>query len=204
MSPVRRKTRPPRGVGALKHAAAVALALLIAASSKGSMTYYVIELRDGSRIFSLDRPVRKGLVALFHRYPDGVYLSLAAAEVRAVVTSEEPPKPEKLAPGQTVFLGPAVEGPNREAPQAPAAPPPPADMYMDSGYGYYGWWWGGGYVAPPRPPRPLPPVPPSRIGPNGFPILAPPGFSGSTPPAIGPNGFPILAPPPPVAAPRQR
>ena len=73
--------------------------------------------------------------------------------------------------------------------------------YFDSSYGYGDYdYWGGGYVPPPRPG----PVPPSRIGPNGYPILAPPGTAGSVPPPIGPNGYPIISPPPPVVAPRRR
>ncbi len=187
----------------MRIAASVALAALIAASSVGSTRYYALELRGGSRVFALDHPVRKGRVVLFHRYPDGVYVSLSAGEVENVVATEEAPRPEKLAPGQTVFLGPAVSGPGFETPPAPPVPPPAAEMYLDSGYGYYGWYWGGGYV-PPLPPAPPRPAPPSRIGPNGFPILAPPGSPGSIPPPIGPNGFPILAPQPPVPSPRQR
>jgi hypothetical protein len=46
-------------------------------------------------------------------------------------------------------------------------------------------------LAPPGAPGSTPPI----IGPNGTPILAPPGAPGSTQPTIGPNGTPILAPP---------
>lgn len=175
---------------------------LLAATTSltGSMTYYVLELRGGSKVYSLDRPVPKGKVLVFHRYPDGVYLSLSAAEVERVSTLEaEPPSAEKLAPGSTLYVGPPVEGPGYEA---PPGPPQYADTYVDSGYGYTDYYWGGGYV-PPRPPVPPPFVPP-RIGPNGFPIIAPPGTPGSVPPRIGPNGYPILAPPPAVPAPRRR
>jgi hypothetical protein len=35
----------------------------------------------------------------------------------------------------------------------------------------------------------------TMIGPDGLPILAPPGAPGSTPPTIGPNGMPTLAAP---------
>jgi hypothetical protein len=82
---------------------------------------------------------------------------------------------------------------------------PPA--YSDSGYGGYvdygyGYWGGGGSIAPPRP-VPPPPAGGPNIGPNGFPIIAPPGTAGSVPPPIGSNGFPIIAPQPPVAAPRR-
>src|SRR5262249_5411458 len=66
------------------------------------------------------------------------------------------------------------------------------------GYGY----WGGGTLPPPRP-VPAPPAGGPNIGPNGFPIIAPPGSPRSVPPPIGSNGVPIIAPLPPVAAPRK-
>jgi len=179
--------------------------LAVSASLAAPVEYYALELKGGSRVFSLDVPLRKGRVLLFHRYPDGTYMSLQATEVERVTAQEaEPPtSDEKLAPGETLYVGNAVEGPSYEMPeyQAPATEGYPG--YVDPGYGYSGYYWGGGggYFPPPRPP--LPP-PPSRIGPNGFPILAPPGTPGSAPPRIGPNGYPILAPPAPVAVPRKR
>ena len=171
--------------------------LLAAATSLAdSMTYYALELRGGSKVYAVDKPVQKGRVLVFHRYPDGVFLSLTASEVEKITTiqNEAPPVPaEKLAPGATVYVGPMLHGPGYEA---PPAPPPSSDSFVDpyaNGYGYSDYYWGGGYVPNPRPPGP---VPPTRIGPNGYPILAPPGSPGSVPPPIGPNGYPILAPPP--------
>jgi hypothetical protein len=184
-------------------------ALLAYPSCLTSMTYYVLELRGGSRAYSLDEPVRRGRVVLFHRYPDGVYLSLAAGELERVVPAQEPrAEGNGLAPGQTVFVGPAVEGPGYQAPPPAEAPPAGADRgysdgyYADYGYGYTGSWWGGG-GGPVRPPRPPKPPPPALVGPNGFP-MSPPGTIGSQPLPIGPNGFPILAPQPPAPAPRPR
>ena len=186
----------------MKSAAGLVLAAILATSEGDATTYYALEVGGGSRIYALDQPVRKGRVLLFHRYPDGIYMSLAASEVEKVILLAEPPTQEGLAPGQSMFIGPALEGPY-------AAPPPvvpnvaPSGMTMDSGYGYYGsYWGGGGYVPPSRPSLPPPFAPPSRIGPNGFPILAPPGSPGSTPQPIGPNGFPILSPQPPAPRPR--
>jgi hypothetical protein len=185
----------------MKSTAGFVFAAILIASSASSMTYYVLQVGGGSRIYSMDPPVRKGRLLLFHRYPDGTYMSLAASEVERVTPVEEPPPVPAgvLSPGQTVFVGPALLGPNYEA---PAVTPP--DFIVTSGYdeGYGTMYWGGDYI-PPGPPIPPPPRPgPSRIGPNGFPILAPPGTPGSVPPAIGPNGYPILAPPRPV--PRRR
>ncbi len=174
---------------------------IFAASLLFSTSYYVLEVRGGSRIYALDRPVRKGPVVLFHRYPDGDYMSLQAGEVEKVAALEEPPQPDRLAPGQTVFVGPALEGPGYQAPPTKTAESAPAAPTWDSSYGYSGWYWGGGGYFPPSAPRPPQPAPPSRIGPNGFPILAPPGSPGSTPPPIGPNGFPVLSPRPPSVLP---
>jgi hypothetical protein len=165
--------------------------------STGSLTYYAIGLRGGSHLYAADRPLRKGKVLLFHRYPDGGYVSLPSSEVVSVNALEAPPKEkakdsESLAPGQTLYVGGALEGPRHDLPPAPdmtvSAPPP------DYGYGYdWGYYDGGGGYVTPRPPGP---VAPSRIGPNGFPIIAPPGTPGSVPNPIGANGYPILAPPP--------
>jgi hypothetical protein len=181
------------------------LLLSLSAHAVGILSsYYVLELRGGSHLYASDKPVRKGRVLLFHRYPDGAYLSLAAGEVASVTALESAPPPVegRLKPGETVYVGGALEGPRFEG-----APSPPADMvvsqdssmYSDYGYGY---WGGGGYI-----PRPPGPSAPSNIGPNGYPIIAPPGTPGSVPNPIGPNGYPILAPapaPPPVAMPRRQ
>ena len=181
----------------MKRTAGFVFAAILIASSASSMTYYVLEVRGGSRIYSMDPPVRKGRQLLFHRYPDGTFMSLAASEVEKVTPVEEPPPAPAgvLSPGQTVFVGPALLGPNYEAPVV--APP---DFVVTSGYdGFYGdVYWGGGFIPRPPVPPPHPRPAPSNIGPNGFPIIAPPGTPGSVPPAIGPNGYPILAPPSPA------
>ena len=175
---------------------------LLAAGTGLSSTYYAIELKGGSRLYAVDKPVHKGRVYLFHRYPDGTYMSLSAVEVGGVSALSEAPAPDRHAPGEMVYIGPPLSGPSAPAPPAmpPAAPASSDVVYADDGYGYSGWGWGGGYVPPSRPPGP---TPPSRIGPNGYPILAPPGSPGSTPPPIGPNGFPILSTPPVAVAPRR-
>jgi hypothetical protein len=187
----------------MKRAAGIVFAAILAASEGFATSYYALEIHGGSRIYATDKPVRKGRTVLFHRYPDGVYMSLAASEVAEVVSVAEPPAPDGLAPGQSKYIGQATFGPYAEIPSAPLAPPPAMTMDYSGDYGYYGSYWGGGGYVPPRPPGPGALAPP-RIGPNGFPILAPPGTAGSRPPNIGPNGFPIISPPPPVAVPRQR
>jgi hypothetical protein len=184
----------------MKRAAGLVFASIFAASLASAATYYALQVKGGSRVYAVDEPVRKGRVMLFHRYPDGIYTSLTASEVEKVILLKEPPPPAGgLAPGQEVYIGAPLSGPNYVAPPAAA----PQAVYVDPGNGYgYGYtesYWGGGYV-PPRPP--VPPPPPSHIGSNGFPILAPPGSPGSVQPPIGANGFPILAPQP-APAPRR-
>jgi hypothetical protein len=178
----------------MKRSTCLILAAIFAPCVLSSMPYYALQLRGGSRIYASDPPVRKGRLILFHRYPDGSYMSVAAAEVERVVEAEQPPTQAATpAAFDAVFIGSAVEGPGRAGPE----PSEQRDVRPAPDYGsggYMGWGWGG-YLPPPRPPRPAPSVP-SNIGPNGFPILAPPGSPGSAPPRIGPNGFPILAPPP--------
>ena len=187
----------------MTRAIGLVFAAILAASEGFASSYYALEIHGGSRIYSTDKPVRKGRSVLFHRYPDGVYMSLAASEVAEVVSVAEPPTPEGLAPGQSKYIGQDTFGPYAEIPPATLAPAPAMTMDYSGDYGYYGSYWGGGGYVPPRPPGPGA-FAPSRIGPNGFPILAPPGTAGSRPPPIGPNGFPVISPPPPVAVPRQR
>jgi len=190
----------------MKRTAGLALASVFFAFLASASSYYALQVRGGSRVYSLDEPVRKGRLMLFHRYPDGIYTSIAASEVESVATLPEPPKPSNLAPGEQVAISTPLPGPNFVAPAA-GAQMPSVDQggYVDPGYGYSGSYWGGGggYV-PPRPPVPPPAAPSPRIGPNGFPILAPAGSPGSTPPPIGPNGFPVLAPQPSAPARRPR
>lgn len=181
---------------------------LLSASMATCTSYYALEVHGGSRVWAVDRPVHKGRVYVFHRFPDGVYTSIAATEVEKVDEQTEAPPSARFAPGQAIYVGPTL--PSYAAPSAPPPSAAAADtVVIDSGSGYsdYGYWgsgyWGGGggWV----PPRPQPPSPgtPTRIGPNGFPILAPPGSPGSVPPPIGSNGFPVIAPSPAVPQPRR-
>ncbi|HEY7111529.1 MAG TPA: hypothetical protein VIA45_01235 [Thermoanaerobaculia bacterium] len=172
---------------------AVALLVLATPSRGDARTVHQIELRGNGRVLAKDAPVRRGRVYLFHRYPDGVYMSVAADDVRgiAVTTVDEKPKPV-----ETVLLGPTGEGQTVLPSEANAPPAPPADDDDSYFLGYYGGCSGCyGPVRPsPRPPAP----PPALVGSNGFPLMP-----GSPPPLpIGPNGFPIIAPQPPVVSPR--
>jgi hypothetical protein len=163
-----------------------------ASPAPGARTLRLIELKGNARILATDVPVRKGRVYLFHRYPDGVYMSVAAEDVLGIAATTAPAAQED---NDTVALGPTGEGISN-GPSVPAnfGSGAPSATY-DQGYpGYYGDCFGC-WGPPVRPPHAGTP-PPALVGPNGFPLVP-----GSPPPnPIGPNGFPIIAPPP--AAPR--
>lgn len=171
------------------------LAVFAAAAVQAS-SLFVLQLRGGARVFALDRPVPKGRVVLFHRHPDGIYTSISAEEVLKIAPAGSADRTEKFQPGELMVLGGDIEGPSSETVGLPPTPPDrPASLPADYGYGtYWGYGFSGGGHHP-RPPHPPRPVVPTNIGPNGFPILAPPGSPGSTPPPMGSNGFPIIAPP---------
>ena len=168
-----------------------ALLAVFSATSLWAGSLFVLELKGGSRVFALDRPMQAGRVVVFHRHPDGVYTSISADEVVKIVASSSAGRSEKSRSGETIFLGSDTGGAPRPASPPPAEPPAAGLEYYapDYGYGMY-WGYGGPSTPPPQRPPPLPRGVPTNIGPNGFPILAPPGSPGSVPPPIGSNGFP--------------
>jgi len=178
----------------MKVLAAAALLMLGIARPLAAKIIHQIELRGDVRVLSADTPVRKGRLYLFHRYPDGVYMSVPAEDVLGIASTTAP-DPRKTP--DTVALGPTGEGqPTIDAVAAGSGASPSS---YDQGYpGYYGYSGDCyGCSGPPvRPPHVRPP-PPALVGPNGFPML--PGSPAPLP--IGANGFPILAPPP-QASPR--
>ena len=163
------------------------LILLLGAVPVRARTVHQLELRGDARILSLDTPVRNGRVLLFHRYPDGVLLSVPATDVLGVSKTNVPTNVEGLRQTETIFLGPTGEGHAVEPTSPPAASASDSGMSFDYGYADYGY----GCCSGPRPPRPGA-LPPALVGPNGYP-MAP----GTKPLPIGSNGFPILAPTPP-------
>lgn len=168
------------------------LFLLALATPALPKTILKIELRGHALILAKDVPVLKGRLFLFHRYPDGLFMSVAAQEV--VHTGEEKPDEETVhfQPGETIVLGPTGEGRSEEVPSERngAASQRFAPPYMGPGpYGFYGY---PGCCFGPRVARSRPssPAPPALVGPNGFPLMP-----GVAPHEIGPNGFPILTRP---------
>jgi len=172
----------------MKVLTAFALLLLSLAPPAAAKTVRLIELRGNARILSADVPMRKGRLYLFHRYPDGVYMSVPAEDVLGIATTTAL---DPVKTSDTVALGPTGEGqPSGAAAVSSQGSGAPTASY-DQGYpGYYG----DCYSCPSPPNHPGRPVapPPALVGPNGFPLL--PGSPPTAP--VGPNGYPILAPPP--------
>jgi len=169
---------------------ALAAVLLLATPVSGAKIIRQIELRGDARMLSMDEPVRRGRLYLFHRYPDGVYMSVPATDVIGIATTRVDDRPKA---GDTVVLGPTGEGRPAAAAgsHAELASGASGDESADGGY-YYGYdgcygCYGGTRPLPPRPA----PAPPALVGSNGFPLM--PGSPAPLP--IGPNGFPIISPP---------
>jgi hypothetical protein len=179
--------------------APTAVVLFFAAASAAAANRWAIELKGGAKLCSQSEPVVKGALYLFHRCPDGTFVSLSSSEVFRVRKEQVPDKPSSAA--SATVLKRDLEGPSRE-PDPEPEPSAPRDIGYGYDYGYYAWGWGGFCCNPPGPPNPPSPgpPPPAMVRPNGFPMVGPPGFY--NPPPTGPNGFPNLFPQPPVVSPR--
>src|ERR1700736_400060 len=71
-----------------------------------AQTIYEVDLRGHMSLLSNDRPIQKGRLALFHRYPDGVFLSIPEEEIVRVVTASASPTSKALLPGEAIDVGP--------------------------------------------------------------------------------------------------
>lgn len=123
----------------MKRTALFAILLLSAAALRAAGhppgELYKIELRSKAVIWAQDQPKPSGILLIFHRYPDGLFMSLKSADVARVVKSG--PKPEKVAgkalkPGQQVVLGqmgsyPAAPAPGVAGAPAAGGPPDPGE-----------------------------------------------------------------------------
>ena len=173
----------------------VAAALLAPAAARADR-FWALQLEGGSVILSLDPPQERGAVVVFHRSPDGTFSSLPSREVRRITIAEGPArrKPRSL-DGQILIFGRDSEDRewlDRDREREREAAERPATREPEPAYVLPMWGWGS---LPSRPT--LRPAPPGRVrvGPNGFPVLAPPGSPGSVPRPIGPNGYPVLSSP---------
>jgi hypothetical protein len=67
---------------------------------------YRVELAGSQVMWSLDRPKQTGGLIVFHRYPDGVLLSIRGTAVRRIVLSKFQSEPQRaLSPGGVIDLG---------------------------------------------------------------------------------------------------
>jgi hypothetical protein len=119
-----------------------------------AQTVYQIDLRGNVRLLSMDRPVHKGRLALFHRHSDGVYLSVPDQEI-VRVTELANLASKVLLPGEAIDVGP-TGGNDRShvtAPEASAASGPEnASSYGGSPRNGRGAGVGGLAPAPPMTP----------------------------------------------------
>ena len=144
------------------------------ASVTEAQSVYEIELRDHATYLATDRPIERGRVVVFHRYPDGALLSIQKDEVARVARVPGGAANRALVPGEAIDVGLTANFERQEtpAPEQNGATTPPA---YTGGGGY-----GGG-------------APKNGSLPNiGAPYSLPPG---ATIPAIGNSlGGPMGAP----------
>jgi len=147
---------------------------------------YQIDLRGNAHLLSRDRPAHKGRLVLFHRHPDGVFLSVLEQEIVRVteltnLASKAPQRDGAIDVGPTggndrfQVTAPEANAGNSSGPYGSMTP----GSYGYGGAPRSGGGAGvGGFAAAP----PL-------AAPNGFPLSP-----GATPPVVGPNGFPAMVP----------
>ena len=83
-----------------------AAAVTTAAAEPAAPTLYRIELAGNSTIWSQDRPQQSGALIVFHRYPDGVLMSVRSSDVKRMASARpQPPTNKQLAPGQQIDIG---------------------------------------------------------------------------------------------------
>jgi hypothetical protein len=121
------------------------------ASFATAQTVYQIDLRGNTRLVSRDRPVYQGRLALFHRHPDGVFLSVPEQEIVRVTESANLAS-RALLPGEAIDVGP-TGGNDRSQVAAPeaSAPAEPGNASSYGGPPRNGRGTGMGGVAPPPP-----------------------------------------------------
>src|SRR5260370_25330080 len=90
-------------------------------SLAAAQTIYEMDLRGHMSLLSSDRPVQRGRLAVFHRYPDGVFLSIPEEEIVRVVMASASPSSKTLLPGEAIDVGPTGGG------CRPQVPPPAGD-----------------------------------------------------------------------------
>jgi hypothetical protein len=77
----------------MRRALLAALLAVLSAASLAATSLFVLELKGGSRVFALDRPVQKGRALVFHRHPDGGYTRLRLEHRPYAAPSASPAAP---------------------------------------------------------------------------------------------------------------
>jgi hypothetical protein len=161
----------------MKRSLLISLLGLSLTSLAAAQTIFQVDLRGHASLLSNDRPIQRGRLALFHRYPDGVFLSIPEDEIVRVVTASAGPSSKTLLPGEAIDVGPTGGGhpPDQPTPAESAGTAPASDSgpYGPMNSGYYGY--GGSGYGGSRPngmgPRPGTVAAPPVMGPNGFPTM---------------------------------
>ena len=146
-------------------------------SLAAAQTIYRMDMHGHMSLLSNDRPIQRGRLALFHRYPDGVFLSIPEEEIVRVVMASASPTSKTLLPGEAIDVGPTGGGHRPEVPASEGSARTPQASASSNGLmnsGYYGY---GG-------------VRPKGMGPRLSTLAA-------APPVSGPNGFPTMTNPSP-------
>ena len=107
----------------------VALLLGAAFALRAEQVFYQIDLVPSGRVISQDAPVAKGTTIVFHRYPDGMLMSMRRSDVKALgrITPQAAvatlPQEKLVQIGDLAFQGAAQAGPtNTRAVGAKSAP----------------------------------------------------------------------------------
>lgn len=92
-------------IGSVLLAAAVSFQV---AKPAAAPKLYRIELAGNQTVLSRDRPIEAGggNTLLFHRYPDGLLVSVKKATVKHVTAAQGPASSKGLRPGGEIVLGP--------------------------------------------------------------------------------------------------
>lgn len=152
----------------------VSFAGVLLSGLAAAQSIYEIDLQDHANYLSSDRPIERGRVVVFHRYPDGALLSIQKDEVARVARVPAGAMNRALMPGEAIDVGLTANFERQEtAPEQNGPTMPPA----------YGG--GGGYGGPKNGSTPsLPSI--------GVPYSLPPGATTSTNATMGnvPMGAP--------------
>lgn len=107
----------------------VALLLGSAFALRAEQVFYQIDLVPSGRVIAQDAPVAKGTTIVFHRYPDGVLMSMRRSDVKALgrITPQAAaatlPQEKLVQIGNLAFQGTAQTGPgNSSGVRAKSAP----------------------------------------------------------------------------------